>query len=250
MAVRLGVPLQKDFSKTSSPETFDFIQRCLRKCQACHSCSDVSVHNGKKTDSGRPLNPVAGPFRTLPQQSSDSWHLEPGHERRASKPTRLLDLAAFGGGSNLVCNIKLCDITGSCPEYLTLNHCWGTGELGIPEDIKTKTDTLQERKARITVARFPQTFRDAIEITLHLGFRYLWIDALCIIQDSPEDWATESRKMGYIYSHAVLNIAASGSSNSHGGCFNSSSCSQDRINAWRSNKIVRLPGSLKDGTKS
>jgi Heterokaryon incompatibility protein (HET) len=171
-------------------------------------------------------------------------------ERERSVPwkKRALKRDVHVGGK--LSNIKLCDITGSCPEYLTLSHCWGTGELGIPEDIKTKTDTLQERKTRITVARFPQTFRDAIEITLHLGFRYLWIDALCIIQDSPEDWATESRKMGYIYSHAVLNIDASGSSNSHGGCFNSSSCSQDRINAWRSNKIVRLLGSLKDSTKS
>lgn len=208
------------------------------------------MRDGKKTDSGHPLNLVAGPFRTLPEQPSDSRRLEPNHERPASIPTRLLDLTAFGGGNNGVCDIKLWNITGSCPEYLTLSHCWGKGEFGIPENIKTKTDTLQKQKARIAVARLPQTFRDAIEITLRLGFRYLWIDALCIIQDSLEDWATESRKMGYIYSHSVLNIAASGSSDSHGGCFNSASCPQDRITGLRSNKIMQLPSTLKNGTKS
>lgn len=83
-----------------------------------------------------------------------------------------------------------------------------------------------------------------------MGFRYLWIDALCIIQDSLEDWALESRKIGYIYSHAVLNIAASGSSDSHGGCFNSASCSQNSIIGLRSNKLLQLPSTLKDGTKS
>jgi hypothetical protein len=251
--VNLGVPLRKELelSKTSSPETFDFIKRCLRKCDVAHSCSDVSVRDGKNTESGHPLNPVSGPFSTLPEQFSDSRRLEPSRARLASKPTRLLDLTAFGGGSNEVCDIKLWNITGSCPEYLTLSHCWGKGESGIPENIKTKTDTLQEQKARIEVVRLPQTFRDAIEITLRLGFQYLWIDALCIIQDSPEDWAAESRKVGYIYSHAVMNIAASGSSDSHGGCFNLTSCSQNRITTGlRSNKIMQLPSTLKDGTKS
>lgn len=251
VAVSLGVPLQKELSNTSSPETFDFIKRCLRKCHAAHSCSDVTVRDGKKTDSGHPLNPVAGPFRTLPEQSSDSRRLVPNRERLASKPTRLLDLTTFGGGPNEVCDIRLWNVTGSCPDYLTLSHCWGNGELGIPENIKTKTDTLQEQETRISVITLPQTFRDAIEITLRLGFRYLWIDALCIIQNSPEDWAAESRKMGYIYSHAVLNIAASGSSDSHGGCFNSASCSQNLITTGlRSNKIMQLPSTLKDGSKS
>ncbi|KAI8722784.1 HET domain-containing protein [Fusarium sp. LHS14.1] len=41
-----------------------------------------------------------------------------------------------------------------------------------------------------------------------LGIRYLWIDALCIIQDSPEDKLSEISKMGTIYRNAVITIAA------------------------------------------
>jgi hypothetical protein len=69
VAVGLGVPLQKELSNTSSPETFEFIKSCLRKCQAKHLCSDVVVNGSQKTDFGRPLNPVVGPFRALPKEA-------------------------------------------------------------------------------------------------------------------------------------------------------------------------------------
>jgi hypothetical protein len=177
--------------------------------------------------------------------------LEPNHDQTASRPTRLLDLTAFGGGPDEVGDIKLWDVSSSCPEYLTLSHCWGKGDFGIPENIKTKRDTLEEQRTRISIAALPQTFQDAVTITLRLGFQYLWIDALCIIQDSTVDWATESIKMGYIYSNAVLNIAASGSNDSYGGCFNSTSCVQNNLNpSLRPNEIMRLSSALQDGTKS
>ena len=47
-------------------------------------------------------------------------------------------------------------------------------------------------------------------MALSLGFRYLWTDSLCIIQDSEADWASDSSNMGRIYKSAALNIAATG----------------------------------------
>ena len=41
-----------------------------------------------------------------------------------------------------------------------------------------------------------------------MGVRYLWIDSLCIIQDSTEDWQHESKLMGDVYSNSWCNIAA------------------------------------------
>lgn len=52
------------------------------------------------------------------------------------------------------------------------------------------------------------TFRDAIKVTRQLGFRYLWIDSLCIIQDDEEEWKRESRIMGDIFTGACVTIAA------------------------------------------
>ncbi|CAI4212106.1 unnamed protein product [Parascedosporium putredinis] len=53
----------------------------------------------------------------------------------------------------------------------------------------------------------PQNFQDAIILTRELGLRYLWIDALCIIQDSEDDWKNEAIKMAEIYSSAVVTIS-------------------------------------------
>lgn len=48
---------------------------------------------------------------------------------------------------------------------------------------------------------------------------YLWIDALCIIQDDPLDWDIESAKMSGVYNNALLTIMAASTSDSYGGCF-------------------------------
>lgn len=63
----------------------------------------------------------------------------------------------------------------------------------------------------------PQTLQDAIKITRLLGVRYIWIDALCIIQDSREDWKRESQVMNLVYGNAYLVVAALTSSNAFDG---------------------------------
>jgi hypothetical protein len=63
----------------------------------------------------------------------------------------------------------------------------------------------------------PLTFRHANEITRGLGCRYLWIDALCIVQGSHEDWVRESQQMGWVYKHAYLTIACGMVQNSESG---------------------------------
>lgn len=67
--------------------------------------------------------------------------------------------------------------------------------------------------------KLTKTFRDAVLITRSLGFAYLWIDSLCIIQDDPKDWETESSRMADVYGRSTLTIAASSSKNSSIGCF-------------------------------
>jgi len=53
-----------------------------------------------------------------------------------------------------------------------------------------------------------QSFKDAITVTKHLGYRYLWIDSLCIIQDDDRDWERECGRMADVYGNADLVIAA------------------------------------------
>lgn len=100
-------------------------------------------------------------------------------------------------------------------KYLALSHCWGD-VVTVP---KTTKGTLEQRRHGIRVETLSRTFRDAIDITRKLGFRYIWIDALCIVQDDPADWAEEAAKMSSVYAGAALTIAAAASGDGEGGCF-------------------------------
>ncbi|KAF2799205.1 HET-domain-containing protein, partial [Melanomma pulvis-pyrius CBS 109.77] len=97
--------------------------------------------------------------------------------------------------------------------YLTLSHCWG--KLHIIRLLKSNEQSFQQN---LPWAYLPKTFQDAIRITRHLGFSYLWIDSLTIIQDSSEDWNHEAKLMGKIYKNAACNIAASDAPDSRHGC--------------------------------
>jgi hypothetical protein len=45
--------------------------------------------------------------------------------------------------------------------------------------------------------------------TRRLGYSYLWIDALCILQDDQADWLVENQNMGAIYSNSSVTLCAS-----------------------------------------
>ena len=60
----------------------------------------------------------------------------------------------------------------------------------------------------IDVDDLPLNFQDTINLTSRLGVQYLWIDALCIIQDSKDDWEAEAAKMGAYYKNSWLTVAA------------------------------------------
>lgn len=71
----------------------------------------------------------------------------------------------------------------------------------------------------IPVSELPKTHSEAIRVTRELDIQYLWIDSLCIIQDSDEDWRQESAMMEMIYSNSHCTIAAAASGDGNGGLF-------------------------------
>ena len=127
-------------------------------------------------------------------------------------PTRLLHVE--GDQNTVVVKLWIVDQTEVDLEYLTLSHCWGR-----TETMTLNKDTLDPFQHTVPWDEIPKTFKDAFIITNELGFSYIWIDSLCIRQDSPADWARESALMGDVYAGAVLNIAASAATNSGEGCF-------------------------------
>lgn len=115
-------------------------------------------------------------------------------------------------GSN---GVKIYESTDNTVEYLTLSHCWGSRQ----NILKTTKSTLTSYHRNIPWSSLPKTFQDAVAITRSLGFQYLWIDSLCIVQDDPDDYLHESHKMSDIYSGSFLTIAATSAPDSSHGCF-------------------------------
>jgi Heterokaryon incompatibility protein (HET) len=110
--------------------------------------------------------------------------------------------------------VSLYETPNESAEYTCLSYCWG-GELPI----QTTTSTLDLFKHDVAWSILPKTFQDAIQLTSMLGIQYIWIDALCIVQDDELDWARESAKMAEIYSRSYLTIGAALAKNCHVGCF-------------------------------
>ena len=90
--------------------------------------------------------------------------------------------------------------------YVALSYCWGG-----PQELITTTATLQSRINGLPLESLPKTIYDAIILTRSLHFEYLWVDALCIIQDSQADKILEINSMGSVYKNATLTIAAANS---------------------------------------
>jgi hypothetical protein len=124
------------------------------------------------------------------------------------KPNRLLYI-----GKNKVCVHLTKDILKKTL-YLTLSHCWG--EFQVVSLFERNQNAFQDN---IPWNDLPRTFQDAILVARRLRVSYLWIDSLCIIQDSANDWDREAKLMGDIYKNAVCSIAASDGAHSSHGCF-------------------------------
>jgi hypothetical protein len=87
--------------------------------------------------------------------------------------------------------------------YAALTYCWG-GYDGH----RTLHSNVTARYESIDMADLPQTLKDAIFFTRKLGIDYIWIDALCIVQDNGEEWALEAAKMADVYAGAHVVLAA------------------------------------------
>ena len=122
----------------------------------------------------------------------------------ANLPSRVIEVAPAGS----LGVPRLRDTTGMKGLYLTLSYCWGGDQSYV-----LTTKNLDVLMTRLEVKMLPRTIFDAIEVTKALGFEYLWVDALCIMQDSADatardDMNLELTNMDQIYKNATMTIAA------------------------------------------
>ncbi|KAK1993451.1 HET-domain-containing protein [Colletotrichum falcatum] len=107
-----------------------------------------------------------------------------------------------------------------CPvdtRYAALSYCWGTKP--VDSLLRLLQSTVKSLSLEQPVDILPKTFRHALEIIQHFGLRHIWIDRLCIFQDSTEDWHREASTMQRVYKNAYIGISALGARDDDGGCF-------------------------------
>ena len=128
-----------------------------------------------------------------------------------SKPEtgfRVLDLQPPETNSDL----RLVENFRNEERYVTLSHCWGESQ-----PLKLTSATKDSFQQRIHYSHLPRTFQDAVLATRALGIRYLWIDSLCIIQDSQQDWEKQCALMVQIYRDSYVTIAGTRASSCSSG---------------------------------
>ncbi|KAL1633866.1 hypothetical protein SLS58_010922 [Diplodia intermedia] len=138
----------------------------------------------------------------------------------AALPTRLLDVGGRPEQQDprLVVSSEHPPLRDSAPtdvearRYIALSYCWGT-QHGAPL-LRTERATLPSFAKGIPLSLFPPALRDAVLVTRRVGsgeggsVRYLWIDALCIVQDDRRDWEREAARMAGVYRNAYLTFCS------------------------------------------
>ncbi|RDW63596.1 hypothetical protein BP6252_11141 [Coleophoma cylindrospora] len=206
---------EPDFSSTLSTGTLALILSWMQTCAASHTnCHKIFGHNG---------------------------HDEPG---ASWFPDRLIHVTQKEGtttteSSHSVPDLRARIVLKSNPAdfppdkatpdttYISLSHCWGpppdpSAPLGGRAGAVLTKANLATWQTDLPLHDLPLAFQHAIKICAALKFEYIWIDSLCIIQDSREDWETQSSVMGDVYKFAWLNVAAMSSTSDYEGFINES----------------------------
>ncbi|SCV37201.1 related to tol protein [Fusarium fujikuroi] len=164
-------------STTYSDATANFIRSWITECQSTHIlCGD------------------------------DLLSLILGSTETKARPQRLLDLLAFQN----VEKIRIIEANNDdTKEYCALSYSWGFSKPYVMTSFN-----LAAFQKEIHVKDLPKLLQDSIQVVRGLGFRYLWIDALCIMQDgsqssvASDDWVDQAGKMNDIFGNAAVTIAA------------------------------------------
>lgn len=116
-------------------------------------------------------------------------------------PRRLLSIQSLSGDQ-----VTLVESSRIGPlRYAALSYCWGPDTSGVRTTVKSN---MSSHACGIHVSELPQTVQDTIKVCVKLQVKYLWVDALCIVQDDAADWNVESAKMMDIYANSFFTITA------------------------------------------
>lgn len=151
-------------------------------------------------------------------------------------PNRLLDVG-LGEGTHDVRLVSKAEIQDHGAQFAALSYCWGAPSDRVQAIPMTKKTNISHRFDKVPWEEMTPVFKDAIALVRSLGLQYIWIDALCIIQDDDQDFAREASQMASIYGEAYIVIAATRARTGDAGLFNSRPRAQVVSHVSRDQKV-------------
>jgi hypothetical protein len=141
-------------------------------------------------------------------ESCSKGHTKCKSATESALPARVLDI-----GTEARDPVKLKTTCGERGTFACLSHCWGQSD-----SLTLTRENLEDLHRNIEWGSLARVYTDAITFCRLLGIRYLWIDALCIVQDSTDDWKRESSKMFSYYGDCYVCLAATSAADHDGRC--------------------------------
>ncbi|KLU89851.1 hypothetical protein MAPG_08820 [Magnaporthiopsis poae ATCC 64411] len=181
-----------------SQRTVQTARDCLERCIKCHSGCRVG-------------GDIYGDASSFP---ADIERLP-----TSDIPTRLLQIKGHSGQG---LRLLLIETSGAPPElieaiskesYIALSYCWGADQ---PIKLTGKTHTSLTTQG-VNTGDLPRTLQDAAWFVRKMGRQFLWVDALCILQDSDGDKAAEISRMGTYYGSSAATLSAASASDCNQG---------------------------------
>ena len=145
------------------------------------------------------MSPLVNKITDAIKTCSEQHKLCPDISKSSILPSRVIDVQTVEQDPFL--HISQSNELG---KYLALSYCWGG-----PQRVTLTLASQSSMEKGISFGSLPNTIRDAITVCRALNYQYLWVDALCIIQDSEEDKSKVINAMGAIFANAALTIMAS-----------------------------------------
>ncbi|KAI1440433.1 HET-domain-containing protein [Annulohypoxylon stygium] len=167
----------------STRASVDFARNCIQSCQNDHEQCRRSIGNIMAREGSASIDPDSIPSRLLYLATKDSE----------------LQVQLIGKTLPSAIDKEIVSHEG----FAILSYCWGG-----PQPVQLTRDNVNNLGNGIPVAQLPKSLRDAAWFTHEIGLKYIWIDALCIIQDDIEDKIHEISRMELYYGQSTVTICA------------------------------------------
>ena len=151
-------------------------------------------------------------------------------------PKRLLQCLSDG-------SVRLVE-TQSRPQrcgYIALSYCWGDGKAVPKTTEKGPNKTLNLHQRGIPGESLPRLFQEAVALARGLNIPYIWIDSLCIIQDSDKEKEEELMKMSDIFCDALVVVVAASAQSPLSSLLRDKPQS-DQGHTWRTASLIGYQG--------